>query len=88
MEKMLKIEDLKVGMQVNTKQLLNIYDVYILLGNQHIEDNGSFTGEVVCISDKQTQEMKDTVDLCRHKYGQKPFIFAQNSGLVNGWYSL
>jgi hypothetical protein len=78
-DKLLNLEDIKVGMQVNTRQLLNIYDTYVLVGNQHMEENGPFTGEIVCISDKQTQEMKDIVDSCKKQYGMKPFIFAQNS---------
>lgn len=87
MEKMLKIEDLKVGMQVNVDQLDDIYDTYVLVGNQ--KHNGSeVTGTIVAFADSKCQELIDAINMCKEKYGQRPFIHLQKSDHIDGWYDV
>lgn len=81
------LDTLKVGMIVNTMQIHGIYDTYILIANQHLDENGFNTGEVVYIGEKQTKEMKDIFDKCTVRYGKRPMVYAQKR-LEDGVYSL
>lgn len=84
---MLTIDDLKIGMLVNTNQLTNIYDTYILLSQTKLNSDGSTSGIIEFIGKKQTQEMLDIVNKCKRLYGRKPMVFAQKY-LPDGVYSL
>lgn len=81
------LDNLRLGMIVNTSQLSNIYNTYILIANQHTDVNGLNTGEIVFIGDKQTKEMKDILDSCTKKFGKRPMIYAQRN-IDNGVYSI
>ena len=83
----MKLEDLKIGMRVDTYQLSDIYDTYILLSQTELKPDGSTSGIIEFIGQKQTQEMLDIVNKCKAKYGRKPMVFAQKY-LPNGVYSL
>jgi len=83
----LKLDDLKIGMVVNTVQLHTIYDTYIVVANQQPAENGFCTGEIVFFGSKHTKEMKDIMDECTKKYGKRPMIYGQ-SNLDDGEYSL
>lgn len=85
----LKPEDLHIGMKVNTMQLSNIYDTYILLSQTELsnKNDGSTDGIVEFISDRQTPEMKDVFDKCIAKYGRRPMIYAHTK-LDDGIYSI
>lgn len=78
-DKKYALNELKVGMIVNTTQLHNIYDTYILIANQHLDKNGFNTGEIVFIGKKQTREMKEIFEACTQKYGKRPMIYAQRN---------
>lgn len=84
-----KLSDLHVGMQVNTMQLSNIYDTYILLSQTKLSDknDGSTDGIIEFIGHKQTSEMKEVFDRCTSKYGKRPMIYA-HTRLDNGAYSI
>lgn len=50
--KMLRKEELKVGMQVSSEQLSDIYYTYIILGNSNISDDGNkILGTIVWFGD-------------------------------------
>lgn len=85
----LKLEDLYVGMKVNTMQLSNIYDTYILLSQTELssKNDGSTTGVIEFIGHKQTSEMKEVFDNCIEKYGKRPMIYAHTK-LDDGVYSV
>jgi hypothetical protein len=87
MKDKLQYEDLKIGMEVDIDQLHNIYDKYILVGNQK-SNNGKTSGIIVAFADKECKELVDAINMCKKKYGKRPFIFMQNSQYTNGWYSL
>ncbi len=86
-DKSYKLSDLHVGMQVSTYELSNIYNVYILLSQTQINEDGSTSGKIEFIGSKQSQEMLDIFNRCKEKYGKKPMIFCQ-AYLPDGVYSL
>lgn len=53
---MFRLEDLKIGMRVNPKDLQNIYDVTIVLGDF---DNTNSVGTIKYIGKSDTQEVLD-----------------------------
>lgn len=85
----LNSEDLHIGMRVNTMQLSNIYDTYILLSQTELsnKNDGSTDGTIEFIGDKQTPEMKAIFDECLVKYGRRPMIYAHTK-LNDGAYSI
>lgn len=89
MSKKLKPEDLHIGMRVNTMQLSNIYDTYILLSQTELssKNDGSTDGTIEFIGDKQTPQMKAVFDECIAKYGKRPMIYAHTK-LDDGVYSI
>lgn len=89
MERKYKLSDLTVGMKVNTKQLSEIYDTYILLSQTKLSDrnDGSTDGVIEFICNKQTAEMKKAFDDCIAKYGRRPMIYAHAS-IEDGVYSI
>lgn len=87
MKDTLKLNDLKIGMQVTTHQLSNIYNTYILLSQTKLNSDGSTSGVIEFIGDKQTQEMLDIINGCKEKYGRKPMVYA-HAYLPDGVYSL
>lgn len=87
MKDTLKLNDLKIGMQVTTHQLSNIYNTYILLSQTKLNSDGSTSGVIEFIGDKQTQEMLDIINSCKEKYGRKPMVYA-HAYLPDGVYSL
>lgn len=56
-----KLEDLKIGMRVHTKQLEDIYYTYILIANPILIDIGdnnlAFAGTIVYIGKEQNEEL-------------------------------
>ena len=82
-----KLSDLQVGMSVTTYQLSNIHNIYILLSQTHLNEDGSTTGTIEFIGGKQSQEMLDIFNACKEKYGKNPMIFCQ-SNLPDGVYSV
>lgn len=84
-----KLEDLSIGMKVNTMQLSDIYDTYILLSQTELSDknDGSTDGIIEFIGPKQTIEMKEAFDKCIEKYGKRPMIYAHTK-LDDGVYSI
>jgi hypothetical protein len=87
MEKMLKFEDLRVGLEVNVDQLDDIYDTYILVGNQK-HDGNTVTGTIVAFSKDKCKLLVDAIDMCKQKYGQRPYIHIQKSNHIDGWYDV
>lgn len=87
MEKMLTLADLQIGMEVTTYQLSNIYNTYILLSQTRLNPDGSTSGTIEFIGDKQTPEMLEVVNKCKSKYGRKPMVYA-HAYLPDGVYSL
>lgn len=85
----LKLSDLCIGMKVNTMQLSDIYDTYILLSQTELsnKNDGSTDGIIEFISKKQTTEMKEAFDKCIAKYGRRPMIYA-HTRLEDGIYSV
>lgn len=85
----LKLEDLHIGMKINTMQLSNIHDAYILLSQTELssKNDGSTDGIIEFISNRQTPEMKAVFDKCIAKYGRRPMIYAHKN-LPDGAYSL
>lgn len=85
----LKLEDLYIGMKVNTMQLSNIYDTYILLSQAKLssKNDGSTDGVIEFIGNNQTSEMKEAFDRCLKKYGKRPMIYAHTK-LDDGVYSI
>lgn len=81
------LSDLQVGMSVTTYQLSGIYNVYILLSQTHLNEDGSTTGVIEFIGPKQTDEMKKVFDRCIAKYGKRPMIYAHTK-LDDGVYSI
>lgn len=79
--------DLHVGMRVSTYDLSNIYNVYILLSQTQLNEDGSTSGTIEFIGDKQSQEMLDISNRCKEKYGRRPMIFCQ-AYLPDGAYGL
>lgn len=58
MDRKLKLEDLKVGMQVHAKQLSDIYHTYIYLINHKYDDsNLDVIGEIAYFGDKSIQDV-------------------------------
>jgi hypothetical protein len=51
---MLKLEDIKVGMRVNTQDLIEIYDVVIILTD--IKDH---VGKIIYIGEPDTDELEN-----------------------------
>lgn len=82
-----KLSDLQVGMHVTTYQLSDICNVYILLSQTQINEDGSTTGVIEFIGEKQSQEMLNVFNKCKEKYGKKPMIFCQPN-LPDGVYSI
>lgn len=72
-----KSSDLHVGMRVSTYDLSGIYNVYILLSQTQLNEDGSTSGIIEFIGDKQSQEMLDVSNRCKEKYGKRPMIFCQ-----------
>jgi hypothetical protein len=87
-DKLLNLEDIKVGMKVNTMQLINIYDTYVLLGDLHYYDNGKIEGTIVAISKEKNKHLLDVSNMCKEKYGEGPFIHIQRSSNKTGWYDV
>ncbi len=57
---MLKKDDLRVGMRVVRKDLINVYDTYIIL--KDIVGYGErMVGTIVCIADSCTDEVSEQV---------------------------
>ncbi|MBQ8327966.1 MAG: hypothetical protein IJX86_12965 [Lachnospiraceae bacterium] len=83
----LKLEEIKVGDRVNTYQLANIYDTYILLSNTQIQEDGSTEGTIEFIGKVQNQKMRDILNMCKTRDGKKPMIYAHKQ-MENGAYSL
>ena len=81
------LSDLSVGMTVTTYELSNIYDTYILLSQTHLNEDGSITGTIEFIGDKQSQEMLDIFNKCKEQYGKKPMIFGHKK-MPDGVYSI
>lgn len=80
-------EELEKGQEINTAQISKIFDTYIIISNEKLEEDGTTTGIIEFVGKKQTQEMKDVVKKCIQQNGKKPFIFAQRN-LQDGVYSL
>jgi hypothetical protein len=87
MKEKLHYEDLKIGMEIDVDQLRNIYDKYIIIGNQK-RNEGNITGTIVALADDKCQELVDAIDMCKQQYGKRPMIFMQNSQYTNGIYSI
>ena len=83
---MLSVNDLRIGMRVNTYQLSGIYNTYILLSQTELNDDGSTSGTIEFVGEKQTQEMLDVINYCKEKYGKKPMVYA-HAYLPDGVYS-
>lgn len=79
--------NIKVGQRVNTYQLAEVYDTYILLSNTVLLDDGSTEGTIEFVGKQQNKEMLNISNMCKERDGKKPFVFAQRK-LENGAYSL
>lgn len=70
--KKLHIEELKLGMQVRSSQLSNIFNTYIILINTKISDDGqNIIGEIAFIG----AELNSKSDEINKKYSNKACIF-------------
>lgn len=76
----LKLEDLKIGMEVETKQLERIYDVYIILSNVRVRQlrrDVSVTGIIKEFNERQ---------LCAVEDGDALFFNSSLQAMENGTY--
>ena len=78
MNKKLKLEDLHKGMEVNTEQLSDILDTYIILKDVHLVKNnlgiGSFEGTIDDISTQKLRLTKPNSTLVYNdSYSHEPY---------------
>lgn len=53
----LKINDLKIGMHVDSEQLSNIFNYYIILSDSSVSDDGTkIIGDIAWFSEEMTTE--------------------------------
>lgn len=70
-----KLEELKIGMRVNTGDLARIYDTYIVIENLKSIGNGTSDGTIIYISSIQTPEMAEAYYKSTEKYQRCPMIY-------------
>lgn len=86
MGKRLNIVDIKVGMKVDTGQLSDIHNTYLLLSNTYIDKETSYTCGIVEYIGEKNQNMLDKYNECMKKYGRRPLIYHNtNVGGNESW---